>query len=405
VTEEWRTVTLGDAAEEVTVGHVGPMAAEYVEVGVPFLRSLNILPHRIDIAGIKFVSPEFHSRLKKSSLKPGDVVTVRTGKPGTTAVIPAHIPEANCSDVVITRPGAEIDARWLSYYINGVAGGYISSRLVGAVQQHFNVGSAKEMVLALPPLKQQRGIAATLGALDDKIESNRRVVGILEETLRIKFRCLKMTEPCNAVPLSEVANITKGVSYKSADLQPSTTSLVTLKSFDRTGGYKVEGLKPFVGKYKPEQVIEPGEIVIAQTDLTQGAEVVGRAARVPSDSSADTLVASLDLVVIRPQKVSREYLLGVLTDEDFRQHCRSRVNGTTVLHLASDAIPTYAALVASPVIVQKFTDLARPLLELVDSRNRENRQLASLRNALLPELLSGRIRVPEAEEAVAEVIA
>jgi type I restriction enzyme S subunit len=306
------------------------------------------------------------------------------------------------NNAMACRPTKHVDSRYLHYVLLDTE---FRDVVTGSAQPQITLGNLRpKRITITESVDEQQSIAATLGALDEKIESNGLSVGILEETLRVRFLMLKTTESIEAIPLAEVADITKGVSYKSADLQPSVTSLVTLKSFDRTGGYKVEGLKPYTGKYKPEQVITPGEIVIAQTDLTQGAEVVGRAVRVPSDSSADALVASLDLVIIRPRTLSREYLLGVVTDEVFRQHCRSRVNGTTVLHLASDAIPTYEAPVAAPEVVSEFTDLARPILELIDSLNRESKKLVSLRDALLPELLSGRIRVPEAEEAVAEVV-
>ena len=103
-----RTKPLGDLAD-LTVGHVGPMASEYVKIGIPFLRSLNIRPFRIDASDIKFISRKFHERLKKSALRPGDVVVVRTGEPGTAAVIPESLPEANCSDVVIVRPRQGLD--------------------------------------------------------------------------------------------------------------------------------------------------------------------------------------------------------------------------------------------------------------------------------------------------------
>lgn len=83
----WQEVALDEVADEVTVGHVGSMASEYIEDGIIFLRSLNVLPHRIDLTDCKFISPEFHGQLKKSSLKPGDVMIVRTGKPGTAAVV------------------------------------------------------------------------------------------------------------------------------------------------------------------------------------------------------------------------------------------------------------------------------------------------------------------------------
>lgn len=271
----------------------------------------------------------------------------------------------------------------------------------GSVQPMLNRNYIANIPIDVPPPDEQRGIAATLGALDDKIESNRRASDLIESLRLALFQDLLAKDDYEEVPLADITTCTKGVSYKSADLLPSCTSLVTLKSIDRNGGYKSDGLKPYVGPYKPQQVTLPGEVVIAQTDLTQGAEVVGRAVRVPAEDSAATLVASLDLVIVRPHvNIPAEYLLGVLTDERFRDHCRNRTSGTTVLHLASDAIPTYMAPLFSADVREKFASRVRPLIQRGDGLASENRELASLRDALLPELLSGRIRVPEAGEAV-----
>jgi len=87
MSETWEDVTLDDISEDITVGHVSPMADQYLDVGVPFLRSLNVEPFRINTTDLKYISRDFQ-RLKKSALKPGDIVIVRTGKPGSCAVIP-----------------------------------------------------------------------------------------------------------------------------------------------------------------------------------------------------------------------------------------------------------------------------------------------------------------------------
>lgn len=177
---------LGDLAD-LTVGHVGPMASEYVGYGIPFLRSLNVQPFRLDLAGVKFITPEFHAKLQKSALGPGDVVVVRTGVPGTAAVIPESLPVANCSDVVIVRPGPELDSRYLCYLINSIARGYINSRVVGAVQQHFNVGAARGIPIPATSPDEQRRIAGVLGALDDLIETNRATAAQLVELVDAEF--------------------------------------------------------------------------------------------------------------------------------------------------------------------------------------------------------------------------
>lgn len=184
----WRKAHLGEVAEDLTVGYVGSMASEYVESGVPFLRSQNVEPFRVSFTDVKYISPQFHRKLAKSSLRAGDVVIVRTGKPGAAAVIPSGLGDLNCSDLVIVRPGENLDSRFLCYYVNGVAGHHVNAHLVGAVQQHFNVASARQLLMRLPPVAEQRVIANILGTLDDKIELNRRMSQTLEEMARALFK-------------------------------------------------------------------------------------------------------------------------------------------------------------------------------------------------------------------------
>ena len=185
---DWPVVRLDDVADDITVGHVGSMATEYVPVGIPFLRSQNVEPFRVSLVDVKYVGEDFHARLAKSALQPGDVVIVRTGRPGSAAVIPPDLPVANCADLVIVRPGPTLDAHFLMYFINSGGSGHVASHLVGAVQQHFNVGSARTLRIPLPPLPEQQRIARTLGALDDKIELNRRMNRTLESIARAVFK-------------------------------------------------------------------------------------------------------------------------------------------------------------------------------------------------------------------------
>ena len=186
--EDWELVCLEEVAEELTVGFVGSMASEYVEQGIPFFRSLNIEPFRINKQDLKYISKEFHAKLKKSSLHPGDVVIVRTGKPGACLVVPEWVTEANCSDLVIIRPGKKIDSHYLSYYVNSVATGHVNAHLVGAVQQHFNVSSARSMKIMLPSIEEQKAITSILNAINDKIEINNRINKTLEEMAQALFK-------------------------------------------------------------------------------------------------------------------------------------------------------------------------------------------------------------------------
>lgn len=171
---EWRTVALGSVAD-LTVGFVGTMASNYTETGIPFLRSTNIEPFDIKFDDIKYISSNFSESLRKSELHPNDVVIVRTGIPGACAVIPAGVKAWNCSDLVIVRPHRnKLNPLFLASYVN-LASGVINTQLVGAVQQHYNVGAAKKMQIPLPPIGEQDKIASIIGMLNKKITINSKI--------------------------------------------------------------------------------------------------------------------------------------------------------------------------------------------------------------------------------------
>jgi type I restriction enzyme, S subunit len=164
--ESWQQTVFEQVCKEITVGHVGKMAVQYRDSGIPFLRSLNVRPFRFDSRELKYISPEFHRSLAKSALRPGDVVVVRTGAPGQCCVIPQELPEANCSDLVIVRPGPYLSAAFAAVFINSeTSQAFVKAEQVGVAQTHFNVGSMKRAPLQLPSLLEQNEIVHRVEAL------------------------------------------------------------------------------------------------------------------------------------------------------------------------------------------------------------------------------------------------
>lgn len=395
----WQSVKLGDICR-FQAGNAFPRHAQGAKDGaIPFIKvsDMNLPLNTIRIVDANnWIDKKSAASLRVKTVPPGSVVFAKIGEALKAERLRTMVmPTAIDNNLMAAIPIEElVETRFLYYLLDTV---HLAAWAEGSALPYLRQQDLAAIRVTIPSMEEQLAISATLGALDDKIESNRRSVQIIESLLVLEFQNLLRKESVEYRQLSELTSITKGVSYKSVELQPSSTSLVTLKSFDRNGGYKANGLKPYIGPYKLQQVIHPGEVVVAQTDLTQGAEVVGRAVRVPADSTAEVLVASLDLMIVRPNlEITLEYLVGVLVDEAFRSHCRSRTSGTTVLHLASDAIPSYMAPTVSAAAQQSFSVMSRPLLARADSLNIEAVELASLRNALMPELLSGRMRVPEA---------
>jgi len=313
------------------------------------------------------------------------------------------------------------DTRYLFYALSTIQ---IRPFMTGSVQAKLSQGNLNRIAIPYPSRSEQRAIAAILGALDDKIELNHQMNQTLEAMAQALFKSWFVDfEPFRdkgmqesklgpiprgwkAGELNNIANFVKGVSYRSDDLQESTVALVTLKSVARGGGYQQEGLKPYIGEYKSEQQLQPGEVIVAHTDLTQAAEVLGRAARVQAHPQFPTLVASLDLVIVRSvgYAASSEFLYSMLSRSEFQEHAYSYANGTTVLHLSIKALPEYQCVLPPSEVVDDFTRLVRPLYQCIDSNESQLQSLAAIRDILLPKLLSGEIRVKDAEKFVEKVI-
>lgn len=405
---EWRTVALGSVAD-LTVGFVGTMASNYTETGIPFLRSTNIEPFDIKLDDIKYISSNFNESLRKSELHPNDVVIVRTGTPGACAVIPAGVKAWNCSDLVIVRPHRnKLNPLFLASYVN-LASGVINTQLVGAVQQHYNVGAAKKMQIPLPPIDEQNKIASIIGMLNEKIATNSRINDNLSEQIRaICTAWLSDRTPFgDALPdnwsktsLSSIANFVSGYSYKGAELAKSNIAMATIKNFDRKGGFKLDGYKEILpsSKLKDTQHAELFDTLVAHTDLTQNAEVIGNAEPVMSKLGYNDIVFSMDLVKVVPKSkhISKFLIAAILQDKKFKSHCLGYVNGTTVLHLSKKALPEYQLYLPDDLSVLKPLDeLVTTLYQQISINIEEIIKLETLRDTLLPKLMSGEIDVSD----------
>ncbi len=202
--------------------------------------------------------------------------------------------------------------------------------------------------------------------------------------------------------LSDIADFIGGYAYKGNELVESTTAMATIKNFERSGGFKLDGFKEIQpsNKLKTTQHLELYDILVAHTDLTQNAEVIGNAEMVMSLSKYRDAIFSMDLVKVVPKQggVSRFLLAALLQNREFKAHCLGYVNGTTVLHLSKKALPEYELLLPDNLSELSPIDEAITALYLQISANIEEiSQLQSLRDTLLPRLMSGEIDVSEVE--------
>ena len=295
---------------------------------------------------------------------------------------------------VVAKPG--VDQRFLRYLLT-----YELVALTAAADErrttmgHVRKADLERLDCFLPPLDEQRAIAEVLGSLDDRLDHLVDRQQHIRAVLHALYQDISK-DGGQATTMADVVQTTTGRSYKSAELSDSsTTGLANLKNIPRFGGFDPAGIKGYTGPFKAEQRVTRGDLVVACTDMTQQGDVVGRVGRVQPRPDFDELVASMDLIIVRPAVdwMSREYLYEVLSTPEYVQHAKSYANGTTVLHMKKAAVPDYKFECADPEQVAAFTKAAQPLWALYDAAVDETLTVRALRDALLPKLVSGEVRV------------
>ena len=155
---DWPEETAIDLLDRATVGIVIRPADLYVNdgSGVPALRSLNVLKNRLSWDDCVRISDEGHASNQKSALKAGDVVIVRSGRPGDAAVIPELEHGLNAIDLIVSTPGPKLRSEFFCRFLNSIAGRkQFASGIAGTAQLHFNVSLFKKLGIPVPPLETQ----------------------------------------------------------------------------------------------------------------------------------------------------------------------------------------------------------------------------------------------------------
>lgn len=252
--------------------------------------------------------------------------------------------------------------------------------------------------ISLPPLPEQIRIASILSSLDDKIDLLHRENKTLEDMAETLFRqwfIEEAKEDWEEGKLGDYVELVNGVSYKGDELQPSNVAMVTLKSFDRNGGFRMDGYKEFTGKFKKEQVLYDGDLVVAHTDITQEADVIGNPVIVIGKNQYETITFSMDVVkvVSKSEFFSNSFLYYLMKTQAFKEHCLGYANGSTVLHLSKKAIPEFEFHIPPKIIAQSFQKQLESINKKILNNNNEIQTLIQMRDGLLPKLMSGEVKI------------
>ncbi|MEF3712521.1 restriction endonuclease subunit S [Escherichia coli] len=232
VPKGWSSVQAQDVCKSISVGVVIKPTQYYVPegYGVKAFRSANVREGFINDSDWVYFSHEGHAINKKSHLKTGDVLIVRTGYPGTACVVTPEFEGSNAIDIVIARPDMDkIIPEYLCAYTNSHIGkSQVLDLQGGMAQKHLNVGAYQVLKINLPPLREQKKIAQILSTWDKAISVTEKLLAnsqqqkkaLMQQLLTGQKRLLDENgvrfsgEWCTCT-LSEVAHIIMGSSPKS----------------------------------------------------------------------------------------------------------------------------------------------------------------------------------------------
>ena len=429
---------------DLIIDNRGRNPKSYAESGIPVIDNYLIIGEgKVDLSNVKrYIDDDTYNSFLRKYVEHSDVLMTLVGNGyGKVAITPRE----KCAIIQNTiglRCNKYNDNTFLYYLLSNQRESFTNLNR-GAAQPSIQVGDVLQVEFEFPPLPTQKKIAYILSTLDDKIELNRKMNQTLEEMAQALFKSWFVDfDPVHAkagakseqelevaasrlgiskeildlfpsefeesemgmIPLgweydtlSNHISVTKGKSYKSSELQESRTALVTLKSFLRGGGYRTDGVKPYTGKYKDEQIIQPGELIMAYTDVTQAADVIGKPAIVLPDEAIDILVASLDVGIVRTktQKINIMFLYHLFKTKRFQGYILGYTSGTTVLHLAKGWLDGYNILLPSQEIMDRYNKLVSSLFNKMRLNIEEILSLQKTRDTVLPKLLSGELDVSE----------
>ena len=353
----------------------------------------------------------------------GDIVVARTGATtGASAYITDPPLSVFASYLVRLKIDDSVaDPRFVSYYLKGPQFWEYIRGVLGdkSAQPNASARTITQAPVSLLSLDDQRAIAGVLGALDDKIEQNRRTARALERLARAIFRAWFVDfEPVKA----KAAGAASFPSMPQAAFDALPTRLVDSAIGPVPEGWEVgtlgdvarhvrDGVKPseidpatpYIGlEHMPRRSItlaeweHAGKVTSGKSRFIAGQILFGKlrpyfhkVGVAPIDG-----VCSTDIVVVEPKAADWFGLvLGYASSDDFVAHTTACSTGTKMPRTNWGDMAGYPIALPPVGLAGAFTEAVAPMVELLQESVFESQRLAELRDLLLPKLLSGEVRM------------
>jgi type I restriction enzyme S subunit len=396
----WPQIEIGEVADVFDGPHATPKT---VDSGPIFLGIGALQRGRLNLSETRHVTTEdFRAWTRRVKPQHGDVVFSYETRIGEAAIIPRGLECCLGRRMGLVRADRKrLDPRFFLYtYLSPAFQEFLRSRTItGATVDRIALTEFPTFRIPLPPLTVQQATAAILGALDEKIDHSWRMNETLEEMARAIFEHRAVAEAWEERPLGDFVTIFDGphATPKLASAGPIFLGISNLNSgvldLAELNHVTDEDFTTWTRRVTPQH----GDLVFSyETRL-------GQAALIPEGFRC-CLGRRMGLLRPKQHLVSSVVLLRAYLSPHFQEVIRRHtISGATVDRIPLREMPFFPIVLPAPAEMAEISAQLQPLRDKLDANLRENETLQSLRDLLLPRLMSGEVCVREAEAVMADV--
>ncbi|QNP65096.1 restriction endonuclease subunit S [Streptomyces genisteinicus] len=382
-------------SEKISYGVVQPGTLEVD--GVPIVRVKDVRGGKIDTSDPLVVSRDVEEKYARTRLRGGEVLLTLVGSVGEVAVASEEICGWNVARAIaVVRPSSEVTAQWLRLILSSdPAQQYFHDRLNTTVQATLNLKDVRTLPVPMPPRRERDAVCAVVGALDDKIAVNERIAATYEQLLQCRFAELGLGDEPDGeseIPITDLIAFGPKLG-KPAAAEPVYVDMAALQT-NRAGIPSWTRREPKSG---PRFV--NGDTLMAR--ITPCLEN-GKTGYVDFMEDGEIGLGSTEFIVLRSLPgVPSELSYFLARDSRFREHAiRNMVGSSGRQRVSAADASNYSVRSPDAEQLAAFGRESSAAFSHMKSLESESRTLAALRDTLLPQLMSGRLRVKDAEKIV-----
>ncbi|MET7298169.1 restriction endonuclease subunit S [Embleya sp. NPDC005575] len=390
-----RTVKLSELVGEnlLEIGAGRPRSVDLDRYPLPILKVADVLDGKIESSFQDYVSEACEQVMGLKISMPGDIVLTTKGTVGRVAIMPAEGPRfAYSPQLCYFRPDANgpLKPRYMYYWFKSVDFWKQADALKGQTDMadFLSLGDIYSLKLRLPSLAQQASVVDILGALDDKIAVNERIASTMEELVLAVASSDRWER---RVRLDEICALRKEQAAPQ-EMADAWVDHYSLPAFD--AGKSPERVSPMSIKSSKFVVFAPAVLLSKlNPDIPRIWDV--------EPTSGIPALASTEFLVLGPRAdLSTHELWAVVAQKGFIEKLASKVTGTSKSHQRVRPAEVLATEVVDPRQFGTAGQRIQSMARRAATARAESRTLAALRDTLLPQLMSGRLRVKDAEKIV-----